>query len=412
MGSRLSIRNALLPHSTNTCKTTPFFLRVAGSLSKAPSPTTGKSGKPPDKRFFANRVVLINEAYNDFINIKIKGIYMKSIGVVKAAPIEDPESLIDRDIPLPSPGPNDLLVRVHAISVNPADYRMRQRKEDDGQFVVLGWDVAGEVVASGKNVTAFVAGDKVYYAGDLTRPGANSEYHVVDEAIVGHAPISVDLICAAALPLTTLTAWEALFDRMGLSPEKPENGKTLLIVGGAGGVGSMAIQLARLVPGLQVIATASRPESRDWCEKLGAHAVINHFGDMAEQLAVQNLSAPDLILLLNDPDRHYPALADMLAPQGKLCCIVPFKQDPNLNLLMRKSASFLWEFMFTRAMFSTADKSTQGVILNSVAAMIDNGRLISTATQNIGAINAANLRAAHLQLESGRTIGKLLLSGF
>ncbi|WP_338883642.1 zinc-binding alcohol dehydrogenase family protein [Xenorhabdus sp. TH1] len=337
---------------------------------------------------------------------------MKAVGVVKALPAEDPESLVDRDIPDPVPGPGDLLVRVQAISVNPADYRQRRRKPDDGRFEVIGWDVAGEVVATGEKVTEFSIGDEVYYAGDLTRPGANSELHVIDAAIVGHRPRSINAPSAAALPLTALTAWEALIDCMGLSLKHDAGEKTLLIVGGAGGVGSIAIQLARLIPGLKIIATASRPESRAWCKKLGAHAVIDHFGDMKAQIQNQNLPAPDLILLLNDPDHHYPALADLIAPQGKLCCIVPFDQNPDLNLLMRKSASFLWEFMFTRSMFSTRDKARQGAILNAVATMIDNGQLTSTATQIIGKINAENLRAAHRQLEGGRTVGKLVLAGF
>ncbi|WP_437609981.1 zinc-binding alcohol dehydrogenase family protein [Erwinia sp. V71] len=337
---------------------------------------------------------------------------MKAIGVVKALPAEDPESLVEREIPDPVPGPGDLLVRVQAISVNPADYRQRRRKTDDGRFEVLGWDVAGEVVATGEKVTGFSVGDAVYYAGDLTRPGANSELHVIDADIVGHRPGTLDASSAAALPLTALTAWEALIDCMKLSYEHPSEGKSLLIVGGAGGVGSIAIQLARLVPGLNVIATASRPESRAWCQKLGAHAVIDHFADMKAQLHDLHLPAPDLILLLNDPDRHYPALADLIAPQGKLCCIVPFDHNPDLNLLMRKSASFLWEFMFTRSMFSTRDKARQGEILNAVSRMIDAGQLTSTASQVLGTISAANLRAAHQQLESGRTVGKLVLAGF
>lgn len=342
----------------------------------------------------------------------MKGAAMKSVGVLKALSIEDPESLIERDIPEPVPGAGDLLVRVQAVSVNPADYRQRRRKQDDGRFEVLGWDVAGEVVGLGADVAGFAVGDAVYYAGDLSRPGANSELHVVDAAIVGHRPKSLSPESAAALPLTALTAWEALIDRMGLSLQAPAGTHTLLIVGGAGGVGSMAILLARQVPGLTVVATASRPESRAWCEELGAHAVIDHFGDMGAQLKALGLAAPDLILLLNDPDRHYPALAELIAPQGKLCCIVPFAASPDLNLLMRKSVSFLWEFMFTRSLFSTGDRARQGAILDSVAAMVDGGQLVSTASEVLGPIAAATLRAAHRQLESGRTVGKLVLSGF
>jgi zinc-binding alcohol dehydrogenase family protein len=337
---------------------------------------------------------------------------MKAVGLFRALPIEDPESLIDRELPVPTPRETDLLVRVEAISVNPVDFRVRKRKADDGAFAVLGWDVAGEVVAVGSTVSGFAVGDAVFYAGDLKRPGANSEYHVIDAAIVGHRPKTLDAARAAALPLTALTAWESLFERIGLSKDGAPVNKSLLIVGGAGGVGSIAIQLARLVPGLDVIATASRSESRKWCEKLGAHAVIDHFGDMGAEIAELGRPAPDLILILNDPDRHYPAIADILAPQGRICSIVPFSTPPNLNLLQQKSASFAWESMFTRAVFNTPDKDVQGKILNEVAAMIDDGRLVSTAAEALGTINAENLRLAHARLERGRTIGKIVLAGF
>ncbi|MBV7522557.1 zinc-binding dehydrogenase [Ensifer sp. ENS12] len=225
-------------------------------------------------------------------------------------------------------------------------------------------------------------------------------------------PTSLSASSAAALPLTALTAWEALFERLGLSIEGEPTDRTLLIVGAAGGVGSISIQLARLVPGLTVIATASRPQSRAWCERLGAHGVVDHFADMADQIATLGFRAPDLILLLNDPDRHYPALAEMLAPQGTICSIVPFDRPPDMNLLMRKSAGFVWEFMFTRPMFHTPDMEAQGRILNRIASLVGNGRLISTEAANLGPINAANLRDAHARLEQGRTIGKLVLAGF
>jgi zinc-binding alcohol dehydrogenase family protein len=325
---------------------------------------------------------------------------MKSVGLLRALPIEDPQSLFDQDIPAPALGDGDLLVRVEAISVNPADCRARKRKADDGQFQV------------GPAVTGFAVGDAVYYAGDLTRPGANSEFHAVDAAIVGRRPRSLTAAEAAAIPLTALTAWEALFEGLGLPLDGSAVERTLLIVGGAGGVGSIAIQLARLVPGLTVIATASRPESRAWCEQLGAHAVIDHFADIAAQLARLGHPAPEIVLLLNAPDRHYPVMADLLAPQGSICSIVPFERPIDLNPIMRKSARFVWEFMFTRSMFDTADKAKQGQILDRVAALIDEGRLQSTATETLGTINAANLRAAHAWLEAGRTVGKLILAGF
>lgn len=337
---------------------------------------------------------------------------MKAIGTTRALPIGDSEALIERDIPMPVPGATDLLVRVEAIAVNPADYRMRQRKADDGVFAVLGWDVAGEVVAVGASVSGFSPGDTVFYAGDLTRPGGNSEFHAVDARIVGHRPERLSAPAAAALPLTSLTAWEALFERLRQAPGESAEGRTLLIVGGAGGVGSIAIQLARLVPDLRVVATASRPESRAWCERLGAHAVIDHFGDMKAGLSASGLTASDLVLLLNDPDRHYPAVADLLAPQGTICSVVPFDAPPDLNLIMRKSASFVWEFMFTRSMFRTPDMAKQGEILNRIAALIDEGRIVSTESDILGPIDAATLRTAHARLEQGRTIGKLVLAGF
>lgn len=337
---------------------------------------------------------------------------MKSFGIFKALPPDDPLSLVERDIPIPVATSTDLLVRVEAISVNPADVRMRRRKAEDGAFTVLGWDVCGRVAEVGREVAGFSVGDAVYYAGDLNRPGAKSEFHAVQAAVVGHSPRSIASDAAAALPLTALTAWEALFDRLGLSPEAPAIARTLLIVGGAGGVGSMAIQLARLVPGLTIVATASRPQSRAWCRRLGADAVIDHFADMRAQLTALGRPAPELILLLNDPDRHYPALAEILAPQGRICSIVPFERPPDMNLLMRKSAGFLWEFLFTRPMFATADSARQGDILARVATLIDAGRLISTATETLGPITADNLRTAHARLEGGHTLGKLVLAGF
>lgn len=337
---------------------------------------------------------------------------MKSTGILRNLPFDHPEALIDRNIPEPRPGENDLLVSVEAVSVNPADYRVRKRKADDGVYQVLGWDAAGTVLEVGSKVSGFSVGDAVFYAGDLTRPGANSERHAVDARIVGHRPRRLTAAAAAALPLTALTAWEALFEKLGLSIETPATGRTLLIVGGAGGVGSVAIQLARLVPGLTVIATASRPESRAWCERLGAHAIIDHFADMPAQIAVSGLDSPGSILLTNDPDRHYPVLAELITAQGILCSIVPFDTPPDLNLIMRKSAAFVWEFMFTRAMFQTADIAMQGRILDRIAGLVDTGKLISTEAENLGPINAANLRNAHARLKQGRTIGKLVLAGF
>lgn len=345
---------------------------------------------------------------------------MQCVAVTQALPASDPLSLIDLDLPVPQPGPQDLLVRVQAVSVNPADTRMRLRKADDGRAAILGWDVAGEVVAIGPAVTGFHLGDAVYYAGDLQRPGGNSALHAVDAVLVGHRPRTLGAAEAAALPLTALTAWETLFEHFGLpapdlqppAAEAEAAPRTLLIVGGAGGVGSIAIQLARQVPGLTVIATASRPASRDWCLRMGAHAVVDHFADLPAQCATLGHPHIDLALLLHSPDRHFPALAALLAPRGRLCCAVPFDTPPDLNALMRKSVSLHWEFMFTRALFGTADKARQGAILNTVAALVDAGRLAPTATSHLGPLSAQTLRQAHIQLEHGRTVGKIVLGGF
>jgi len=338
---------------------------------------------------------------------------MKAIGVYKALPIDDRNALVDLEVPVPIPGALDLLVQVQAISVNPADYRVRGRKPDDGNYAILGWDAAGTVIAVGSGVSQkFSLGDAVYYAGDLNRPGTNSEFHVVDSRIVGHSPRTLSVEQAAAVPLAALTAWEALFDRMGLSISGNNRLHSLLIVGGAGGTGSMAIQLASLIPDIIVIATASRPESRSWCYSLGAAEVIDHFGDMRQQLAQLGHHSVDAILLLNDSDGHFPSVAQILAPQGHLCSIVPFDTAPDLNLIMRKSATFSWEFMFTRPMFTTADITAQQTILNQVAALIDAGRIVSVTSETLKPINAHNLRMAHHRLETRRTLGKVTLTGF
>ena len=338
---------------------------------------------------------------------------MKAVGLYNGWPIDHPEALLDLVVPVPTPEPLDLLVRVEAVSVNPADHRVRERKVDDGELAILGWDVAGTVLSVGLGASCeFTPGDAVYYAGDLSRPGANCEIHAVDSRLVGHRPRTLSATEAAAVPLTALTAWEALFDRMGFSRTGHNRLQSLLIVGGAGGTGSMAIQLAKLIPGLRVMATASRPESQAWCRRLGADDVIDHFGNMSEQLANLGLPHVDAILLLNDPDRHFPVLAEILGAQGSLCATVPFKSAPDINSMMRKSATFVWEFMFTRPLFGTDDIVAQRDILNTVAGLIDAGDIQSAANQDLGVINAENLRAAHRQLESKRTIGKLTLTGF
>lgn len=338
---------------------------------------------------------------------------MKAIALTRYLPIDHPESLVDVELPTPTPAGRDILVKVEAISVNPVDTKVRAPKDTvEKSPRVLGWDAAGTVAAVGPDVTLFKVGDPVYYAGSITRPGANSEFHLVDERIVGHMPTSLDFTHAAALPLTTITAWEALFDRLGIAPDGSDEGKTVLIVGGAGGVGSIAIQLATRVARLNVIATASRPASADWCRSLGAKAVIDHYGDMPAQLQAMGIANVDYVLCLNDTDRHFPAMATAIAPQGKICSIVENAGVLDIGLLKSKSATYVWEFMFTRAMYQTPDMIAQHQLLTEVARLIDAGTLRTTVGEVIGPINAVNLRRAHAQLEGGRTIGKLVLVGF
>jgi len=277
---------------------------------------------------------------------------------------------------------------------------------------VLGWDAAGTVAAVGPEVTLFKVGDPVYYAGSITRSGANAEFHLVDERIVGHKPASLDFANAAALPLTAITAWEALFDRLGISPKGDHAGRSVLIIGGAGGVGSIGIQLAKVLAGLTVIATASRPESQEWCRRLGADHTVDHRGDLPAQLKALGFAEVDYILCFNDIDGHFAAMTELVAPQGKICTIVSNTRPLPVELLKNKSATFVWEFMFTRAMFSTPDMVAQHRLLNEVARLVDAGRLQTTLGENLGSINAENLRRAHAMLEGGRTIGKLVLEGF
>ncbi len=338
---------------------------------------------------------------------------MKAVGLTRYLPIDDPQSLVDVEIATPVPEGHDLLVKVAAISVNPVDAKVRAPKDKvEPATRVLGWDAAGTVAAVGPDVTLFKVGDPVFYAGSITRPGANSEFHLVDERIVGHKPASLDFAQAAALPLTAITAWEALFDRLGVSPQGEHAGRSVLVIGGAGGVGSIGIQLAKTLAGLTVIATASRPESAAWCRELGADHTIDHHGDMPAQLRQLGFAEVDYILCFNDTDRHFAAMATAIAPQGKICSIVENSGPLAVGDLKSKSATFVWEFMFTRSMFGTPDMIEQYRLLNEVARLVDAGRLRTTLGENLGRIDAANLRRAHAMLESGRTIGKLVLEGF
>jgi alcohol dehydrogenase len=320
-------------------------------------------------------------------------------------------ALRDLDLPQPEARGHDLLVRVEAVSVNPVDTKVRKGGVEPGQTRVLGWDAVGVVAAAGPDVTLLRPGDRVWYAGAIVRPGANSEYHLVDERIAAPAPRTLDAPAAAALPLTAITAWEALFTRMGIDRNGAQRGRSLLVVGGAGGVGSIAIQLAQLA-GLTVIATASRPESAAWVRDLGARHVIDHGADMPAQLAALGIPAVDYILCTNDIDRHFPALVAAVAPQGRICSILGPQKPLAVEGLFPKSASLSFELMFTRSNFQTPDMAEQHALLAEVARMVDDQRLRSTMREHFGRIDAANLARAHAALESGRTIGKIVLSGF
>ena len=337
---------------------------------------------------------------------------MKAVGYTKSLPIEDAGSLFDFEAPLPEPKGRDVRVAVKAISVNPVDTKVRIRATPPaGETKILGYDAAGIVDAVGPDVTLFKPGEEVFYAGSIQRPGTNSEFHLVDERIVGRKPKSLSFAQAAALPLTSITAWELLFDRLAVQPGKTIDPRSLLIVGGAGGVGSMLIQLARRLTGLAVIATASRPESTQWCRDLGAHAVVDHSKPMKEQIAALKLPPVTLIAALTNTETHFPALADILAPQGKIGLI----DDPatiNVSLLKGKAGSLHWESMFTRSSFQTADMIAQHRLLTDVGNLIDNGVLRTTLDKVIGRINAETLRRAHAAIESGRTTGKLVLEGW
>ncbi|MEM9209842.1 MAG: zinc-binding alcohol dehydrogenase family protein [Pseudomonadota bacterium] len=334
---------------------------------------------------------------------------MKAVGYTKVGSIDLPDALIDFELPKPSPMDRDLLVKVNAISVNPVDTKIRTRRAPKADIPeVLGWDAAGEVVDVGPNVTEFAIGDLVFYAGALDRPGTNSEYHLVDERIVGRKPAALSMAEAAAMPLTTLTAYEMLFDRL----QVPRSGaETVLIIGGAGGVGSIAIQLLRALTNVTVIATASRPETEEWVRKLGAHHVVNHRNPLPEQIAELATTAPFFIFSTNQTQDYVAQVADVIAPQGRFGLIddptsfdiAPFKQ---------KSVSIHWEFMYTRSLFQTDDIYRQGKILNEVAALVDAGKIVSTATETLGTITAENLIKAHKLIESGSTKGKLVLQGF
>lgn len=337
---------------------------------------------------------------------------MKAIAYYQSLPIDHAEALLDIELPAPQPGPRDLLVRVMAISVNPVDTKIRRNVSPGaGEAKVLGWDVAGEVLEVGAEVRQFRPGDKVFYAGAIDRAGANSELHVVDERIVGRMPGSLDFARAAALPLTAITAWELLFERLGVREGKGDERQSLLVIGAAGGVGSILVQLARQLTGLTVIGTASRAETQQWVRELGAHHVIDHSQPLLPQLKALGHDQVSMVASLTHTDQHLDPLIEALQPQGKLALI----DDPaqlDVVKLKRKSLSLHWEFMYTRSLFQTEDMVEQHRLLNRVSQLIDDGVLKTTVGEHFGRIDAANLRRAHALLESGKARGKIVLEGF
>ena len=349
---------------------------------------------------------------------------MKAVGYLHSHPIRQPEALMDIHLPIPLATGNDLLVKVKAISVNPVDAKIRASlSTKDGEYKVLGWDAAGEVIAAGDDTQLFKVGDEVWYAGDLTRQGSYAEYQLVDERIVGHKPKSLSFAEAAALPLTTITAWETLFDRFEFTPCLPRKGNhrqrpdhprkhCILIVGAGGGVGSILTQLAAQLTDALVIGTASRPQTQVWVKKLGAHHVIDHRTPLQPQLEQLALSNVTHVASLSHTEQHYNELVELLAPQGKLALIDDLESPVDILKMKQKSLSLHWEFMYTRSMFNTWDMEKQHQLLSTVATLIDKDIIQTTKCNHYGKINAENLRHAHTLIESHHAMGKIVLEGF
>lgn len=337
---------------------------------------------------------------------------MRAIAYSQPLPISDENSLIDIELPVPEPAGRDILVEVKAVSVNPVDVKVRaHRTPQNGQPVVLGWDAAGIVVKAGPEARLFKPGDRVYYAGAINRQGSNAEFQLVDERVVGRMPTNLDFPEAAALPLTTITAYEALFDRLKVRDAVPGAANAVLVIGGAGGVGSMTIQLARALTDLTVVATASRPETREWVKALGAHHVIDHTQPLAAQVDALKIGQPGFVFSTNQSDSYVSDVAALIAPQGRYALI----DDPasfNITPFKSKAVSVHWEMMFTRPLYQTADIERQHQLLNEVAGLVEAGAIRTTLTDVLGTINAANLKKAHALIETNRTKGKLVLAGF
>jgi NADPH2:quinone reductase len=337
---------------------------------------------------------------------------MRAIAYQTPQDITAETALVDIQLPTPSPQGRDLLVEIKAISVNPVDTKLRRKAVPaDGGWRVLGFDAAGIVKAVGPEATLFKEGDAVFYAGAINRPGTNAEFHLVDERIVGRKPGSLDFAAAAALPLTAITAWEMLFDRLKVRDSVPGAANAILIIGGAGGVGSIAVQLARHLTDLTVIATASRPETAEWVRSLGAHHVVDHGKPLAAEIAALGIGAPAFVFSTTNTQDHLSAIVEAIAPQGRFGLI----DDPQTLDIMPfkgKAVSIHWELMFTRSLFETADMIEQHNLLNEVSRLVDDGTIRTTLAETIGTINADNLKKAHAMIESGRTRGKLVLEGF
>ena len=334
---------------------------------------------------------------------------MRAIGYSNAGPISSENPLIEFETDIPGPGPNDLLVDVRGISVNPVDVKVRTNMQPEGAPRILGFDAAGIVKEVGAETTRFKPGDEVFYAGDITRPGSNAEFQIVDERIVGRKPSSLGFAEAAGMPLTTITAWEILFDNFGLK-EGDGEGDSLLVIGGAGGVGSIMIQLAKKLTGLDVIATASRPDTRAWVEKMGADHVANHRNPLDEEIKALGIK-PQYVASLTNTGDHFASVVELIKPRGHIALI----DDPgvlDIVPLKSKALSVSWEFMFTRSMFQMEDMDAQHRLLNRTADLLDNGTLVPTVNRRGGSLSVANLQSAHELQASGTAIGKTVLDGF
>ncbi|MCK5760448.1 MAG: zinc-binding alcohol dehydrogenase family protein [Candidatus Delongbacteria bacterium] len=315
--------------------------------------------------------------------------------------------LIEKETP--KPDEKDILVNIKAVSVNPIDTKVRASLEGTDSAKILGWDASGVVEDIGENVKNFKVGDEVFYAGDITRDGSYASHQLVDERIVGKKPTSLSFEESAAMPLTSIAAWEALFDRLNISPEK-DKGKSILIIGGAGGVGSIAIQLAKKVAGLKVIATASRDKSKNWCRSLGSDGVLDHRKDLKEEMDLLKIDNFNYILCLNNTDHYFNIMAEIIVPQGKICSLVSTVKEHDLDILKKKSVSFSWEFMFTRSMFNTDDIIEQSRILNKISELLNEGTIRSTIATNLDIRSIENLLKAHILLENGRNVGKIIFN--